>query len=577
MSAVLRTLVAMLVLVAASLPGMPAAASESILSYDTDIQIQSNGALVVTEHIIVHAEGNQIRRGIYRDFPTRYRDHLGNRVRATFQVLEVLRDGRPEPWFTEKLGNGIRLATGDDSLLRVPASHRYTLRYRTTRQLGYFDGFDELYFNAIPQDWAFPIEHGSIQVQLPGPVDAGALRIDSYSGPAGTRGDELPATSPQPGLVRWELTRPLPPRVGATVSLGFPKGMVAEPARMQRLAWLLDDNRGALLALAGWGLLLWFCVVRWHKVGRDPPPGTIIVRYGPPEGHTPGGLRYMRRMRYDDTCFSADLLSLAIAGALLIEQKGKKDWSLKRIAGGATPVNPQLAALLGSLFAQGDTLPLDPDQASRISSARTAHAEQLAKLFQPALFKRNVGSVLAASAIALAFIIAAFRLCGDAGVILTAALSALIVATVVVFAVLVAAPTPAGRQLLDWIEGFTRYLGVAEQQDLQRLQAPGAGEPLLDAARFEQLLPYAVALDVEDAWTRKFTLAAGSAAAAAAAASVAWYHGSGSSDIGSLARAVGSSLGARITSSSTPPGRSSGGGGGGFSGGGGGGGGGGGR
>src|SRR5690606_37740860 len=133
--------------------------------------------------------------------------------------------------------------------------------------------------------------------------------------------------------------------------------------------------------------------------------------------------------------------------------------------------------------------------------------------------------------------------------------------------------------LLDEIEGLRRYLGVAERQDLQRLQGPGEDEPALDAARFEALLPYAVALDVEEAWTKKFTLAVGAAAAATATASMAWYHGGGGriGDLGGFTRAIGSGLTAQIASSSSPPGSSSGGGGGGFSGGGGGGGGGGGR
>jgi len=101
--------------------------------------------------------------------------------------------------------------------------------------------------------------------------------------------------------------------------------------------------------------------------------------------------------------------------------------------------------------------------------------------------------------------------------------------------------------------------------------------PVLDAKRYERLLPYAVALDVEDAWTKKFTLAVGAAAAAATTAAITWYQGSHGGDLGSLSQAIGSSLSSQIASSSTPPGSSSGGGGGGSSGGGGGGGGGGGR
>jgi uncharacterized membrane protein len=99
--------------------------------------------------------------------------------------------------------------------------------------------------------------------------------------------------------------------------------------------------------------------------------------------------------------------------------------------------------------------------------------------------------------------------------------------------------------------------------------------PRIDADRYQRLLPYAVALEVEDAWTGKFTLAVGAAAAAASTATMAWYGGARIPDMGSFASSVGSSLNSQIASASTPPGSSSGGGG--FSGGGGGGGGGGGR
>jgi uncharacterized membrane protein len=120
------------------------------------------------------------------------------------------------------------------------------------------------------------------------------------------------------------------------------------------------------------------------------------------------------------------------------------------------------------------------------------------------------------------------------------------------------------------------YLSVAERDELARMQAPDS-RPALDEKRYEMLLPYAVALEVEDAWTKKFTAAVGVAAAAEATRRIAWYHGGNVSDLGSLSRAVGSTLTSQIASSATPPGSSSGSGGGGSSGGGGGGGGGGGR
>ena len=62
---------------------------EKIISFDSEIWIQKNGSLSVRETITVQAEGNQIKRGIYRDFPTVYTSKRGVRTTTTFNVVEV--------------------------------------------------------------------------------------------------------------------------------------------------------------------------------------------------------------------------------------------------------------------------------------------------------------------------------------------------------------------------------------------------------------------------------------------------------------------------------------------------------
>ena len=579
MSALLRTLAAACLLLAAS--AGPLRAQERIESYDIQVQVAADGSLEVAERIRVRAEGVQVRRGLYRDFPTRYRDRYDNPVVVGFEVLDLQRDGRPEPWFTERRANGVRVNTGSDELLAVPASYEYLLRYRTTRQLGFFDGHDELYWNAIGSGWAFPIERGSIAVRLPQPVPVADMRAEGWTGAPGARGGGFVASIPAPGLARWRLTAPLPPGEGFTIALSFPRGVVAAPGPAQRARDLLRDNSALLVSLFGLLALCAYCLLRWRQVGRDPPAGTVIVRYEPPPGISPAGLRYIRRMGYDTRCFSADLLWLGVAGALRIERDQsllKERWRLEQA--GPAP-DGDAAALLAPLFAGASTVELERASATRLQAATQAHRRTLVRRFHGTMFHDNAGSTLLAAGIALASSAVAIVLGMRYGGLPFAAAPILAMLGVVVgFALLVRAPTPEGRRMLDHIEGLRRYLGVAEQDDLQHLQPPGTGaEPGLDAARFEALLPYAVALEVEDAWTRRFTLAVGAAAAAAATSTMGWYHAGGgrAGDIGGFTRAIGGSLAAQIASSSTPPGSASGGGGGGFSGGGGGGGGGGGR
>jgi uncharacterized membrane protein len=135
-------------------------------------------------------------------------------------------------------------------------------------------------------------------------------------------------------------------------------------------------------------------------------------------------------------------------------------------------------------------------------------------------------------------------------------------------------PTLLGAKTLAEIEGFKLFLDTAEKERLEVLNPPNVTPEV-----FEKFLPYAIALDCENQWSKKFE-------AQAAAAGIApdtrgnyytpgWYSGSSLGRLGSagFADALGSSMAAAAASAATAPGSSSGSGGGGSSGGGGGGGG----
>jgi uncharacterized membrane protein YgcG len=567
----------------------PSHADERILRFDSEVAIQPDGSLEVTEAIRVRVEGNQIRRGIYRDFPTRYEDRLGNRVRVEFTLVDVLRDGRPTPHFTEKRNNGVRINTGNDDLLPTGIETTFTLRYRTTRQLGYFDGHDELYWNATGNGWAFPIDAATARVTLPSPVPAAQLRLDAYTGRQGESGRDATATAPQPGVAEFRTTRTLLPGEGLTLSVGFPKGVVPEPTEAMRTRWFFRDNAGLLVGVLGFLLLAGFYAIRWLGIGRDPPPGSIFPRYDPPEDFGPAELRSLRRMDTDRLGFTADVVDMAVRGFLQIHGGGKDDWRLVREADARLDtLTPSQRALAARLFRDGNEVELKTAQASLLSSAIAAHAKALDARLKPRYYRSNLRDVLIGMAFSVLVGIAALALAVGPGqkhgVIVLLGLGFLTLVMHVSFAVLIRAPTPEGRKLLDAVDGLKLYLGVAERDELKTLRGPrratgtdGKAEPPpLDAARYEALLPYAIALEVEDAWTAQFTRAVG--AAMAQQAQPAWYHGTtGRQGFAALGSSIGSALNTQISSSATPPGSSSGGGGGGFSGGGGGGGGGGGR
>ncbi len=556
---------------------------ERILSYHSDIAIHADGSVQVTETVVVRSLQQQIRRGIYRDFPTRYRDRGNNRVVVDFKVIEVLRDGQPEPWFTESRRNGVRLNTGDDNFLPGPGEYTFTIRYRTNRQLGFFDDFDEFYWNVTGLGWAFPIDHASATVRLPGPVDEADLRIDHYTGSEGSDASHARATVAGPGRVQVETGQPLGPQEGLTVAVGFPKGLVEEPTPGQRAGWFLNDNRGVLILLLGSIPLMIFFLRSWLSKGRGPQAGVIIARYEPPASYSPAGLRYVQRKTYDQRCFSADLIELGVRGLIRIEHDKKsrfsENWRIERVENAVTAdLPPSQSALLPKLFSAGPTLEFKPVNASLVQAAMVAQSKALSERYKGRYINMNIPTIVVGWVLTAVMITLALVMAGDIGLGLILSVCALLLVALL-FTAMMPAPTEEGRRLLDHIEGLKLYLSVAEKQDLAGLKKPDEQTPDLTPERFEAFLPYAVALDVEDAWTGKFSSVVGQAVAQQTQSRMRWYTGTGASvaGIGAVSQSLGKGLSSSIASSSSPPGSSSGGGGGGFSGGGGGGGGGGGR
>ena len=116
------------------------------------------------------------------------------------------------------------------------------------------------------------------------------------------------------------------------------------------------------------------------------------------------------------------------------------------------------------------------------------------------------------------------------------------------FFYLLRAPTPEGRPVMDQIEGFRMYMETAESGRLNIADAPE-----ITTERFEALLPYAVALDVERPWANAFASAL-ARAHPGDADPMSHYHSrwrrGGSWSSGSFGRSIASAV-ASATSAAT--------------------------
>src|SRR5579862_4629865 len=127
----------------------PASAVEHILHFLSDVTVERDGDLYVTETIRVKVEQfGTIKHGILRDFPTTYTRPDGSRVVVGFTVQSVTLDGANDPWSNEAMANGVRVRIGSAATTLSTGEHEFVIRYRTNRQIGFFPGYDELYWNA---------------------------------------------------------------------------------------------------------------------------------------------------------------------------------------------------------------------------------------------------------------------------------------------------------------------------------------------------------------------------------------------------------------------------------------------
>ena len=560
-------------------------ADERILAWQSDIHVRQDSTLDVRETLQVRAEGVAIQRGVFRDFPTTYTNGRGERVVTGFNVLGVTRDGHAEPYRVEKRANGVRVWIGNPEVTLEPGEHTYTISYSSDRQLGYFDDHDELYWNVTGNGWAFPIDEVGAAVTLPAAVPASTIRVEAYTGPQGAKGRDWTAGI-DAGVATYRTTRGLGPGEGFTIVTSWPKGHVKPPGGARRAGYLLRDAWPALFALAGLGLLVLYYWRVWHAVGRDPPARIVVPHYEPPKGQSAASMRYLTRMGYDDRCFAAAVLALAIKGALRIEQRSKglfgrkSEYTLHRTEPrAAEALSEDEWTLREKLFGAGASVELDDKNHVVIGGAKRSHAALLRRKNMPSFFRINGG--WHAGGIALSLLVGAgvVLLAATVGgfgpewwfrtptgwIAIAAALAALLANGI--FGRLLKAPTVVGRAVMDHIAGFRLFLDVAEGDELKLIDAPPLTPEL-----YETNLPAALALDVEQRWAERFATVF---ATQAAAQSPGWYSGDNwnTRDIGRFTSSLSSSFSTAISSASTAPGSSSGSGGGGSSGGGGGGGG----
>ncbi len=502
--------------------------NDRVLSFNSDIIVQKDGTLEVTETITIYngngrtGDGyddgselnNDIKRGILREFPTKYITTNGFASNTSFIIKEVWRNGQKEPYTTGHKKNGVQVKIGDANQTLSTGVHEYRIAYTTTRQIIFHENKDELYWNVNGNGWGFTFDSISCTVHFPD--NAYTLESECYTGEQGATAHQCASVSEGNGVIRFYSTGLFKPHEGMTIAAAIRKNIITQPG-VWELRWQFVKDNYVFSIMAALAVLLFvYYFYIWMKKGRDPRKGTIYPQFSPPPGISAADAGYLLKQQYKPHLFAAALVDCAVHQALKIEVE-KEGWLIKNAVykfsqpakANARSTSPVFERMYG--FDPADFYGHELKKGkydSFIAGKSEALRKQLEARFlstnkKPGMFALNqtylgwgVFFLFISFLGAFIYLAAGFNLMQLKWY---AIIWIFMLGTQLFFSRIISAYTVEGRKTVDDLLGFKRYLETAEQKMYAHFTPP---EKTLEL--FETYLPYAIALEVENEWAEKF-------------------------------------------------------------------------
>ena len=327
--------------------------AERINSYDTGIAIQRDGSILVTERIVYNFGSNQ-RHGIIREIPVRLR-YNGSYDRIYRVDVRSVHSYAPDQYTVENNGSYVSIKIGNPDLT-VTGAQTYWITYLVRGSLNAFASHDELYWNAVGNQWDVPIDHATVRVSTP----AAVTRAACFAGPSGSTGSCQQADIAN-GVAHFTQAG-LGPHEGLTVVVAIPKGVVAAPGPILRERWSLQRAFAltpvsggvsggllAILVILGAAVLVRRRDRRYSRSAAHVGDGTPVpaeaavplsghdepaMESMPPEDVRPGQAGTLLDGVANPRDVTGTIVDLAVRGYLRIEEvpeSSSRDWLLVRL------------------------------------------------------------------------------------------------------------------------------------------------------------------------------------------------------------------------------------------------------
>lgn len=510
------------------------AQEEKIYTFYSDVTIEESGMIRVKEEIRIFSKGDVFKRGITRSLPLTRRDIQNNRISIDYSVSEVLMNGSPVNYFTEREGGDLIIYVGDRNIFLDPGFYIYEIYYETAGQIGFYEDYDELSWNVNGISGKM-IDSVSSVVRLP--TGANIISSHCYTGRFGDKESDCISEINEDGSLTTVVNN-LPSNEMLTVSVGFTKGVVNQPAGFETNVFSWFDKNGMAVVSAVFILLLSvYYRITWKKYGVDPPKPVAIPQFSPPDGLSPAAVGMLHKGYFIDDLITASIVNLSVKGYLsieeIIEKKGlfgiRKDrvFSLTRLNNDYSKLPAEEAVVLRELFYSDDNIRLDGKYDRVVAKMMQNYKKSLNKQFRPVLDEGiNIKFHVVPWLGFVLYIIILFYFINNSLMHFEVNRTALFITIpllsilYIIYAIQIVRPGERKLHYRSNIKGLKMYLDVAEEKRMQFFNPPS-----VTPEKFEELLPYAIALEMEEVWGEKFEKALLSSAVQPEAYQPAWYRG----------------------------------------------------
>ena len=284
---------------------------EEILSYHIDATLNQDSSVLVQETIKVRAQGRDIKRGIYRDFPLK---HAGGKTPVS--IISVTRDGTDIPYSTQMQNGQKRVYLGDMNKYISSGVYEYkiTYKYQNIIRQNNEKTKDEFYYNLIGNEWMFDILEATAVVHLPKELKL----IETPKVFAGKYGSKNQVSfSEQDNQISIHLPSGLKKQEALTLRTVFNSGFfkIPEFGLFPIKKW---NNFCMLIVFISFLSLGVYAYLSWKKYGKDGMKKPAYPRFDIPKFKELGSLYLLWNFR--GVC--VDSVQLIMPHLAYLSQKG---------------------------------------------------------------------------------------------------------------------------------------------------------------------------------------------------------------------------------------------------------------